>query len=446
MTEENNSIQQAINEKLGIKPAGNPIPSLSNTKTTQPQLSQSSIRQLSPEQDKPLWSSPKVQIFLVCGILMILAVVLKQLVFGGSTTKTAVDPITPVQATTQVDCSTAIAQADQRCIAMNNAKLTAEKNLNETPDLFEKKTSNKTTEKNTIKVKNLPVRQNPPVIYAQRPQPSAAPSYQRSFQPSDQRSFQPSYQSPIVQPPQFIPSQSISKPKTDPESLWRQLSTDGVTIAQGNSSFTPATSTTDTSYVNENPPVTLVSNTSFAKPDSQSSQDYPTGGISNQIIGSGEGKLLDPIVWAADFDVSGQEFPLKVTKAVGNIPKNSIIYVQLDSSTSNSGLVSLRPTRSDQGDVSGLRITAMSGAPLQAKLKGRGGNGFFRTVGGILLGGVQVAANQALSDSNDVVSSVGSGIASSALSNVNNNIRGGRSSGQSFFEIPKGTTVKITSY
>jgi hypothetical protein len=437
---EDNSVQQAINEKLGIKPSGIPIPSLSTTKTTQPQLSQSSIRQLAPEQDKPFLSSPKVQVVLVCGTLMVLAFVIKQLAFGGKATQTVVDPIKPVQAATQVDCNTAIAKADQRCIAMNNATLTAEKNLNSTPSLFEKTPPKNTTDKNTVKVNKLPVRQDPPVVYAQRniPQPVSAPSYQRSYQPS--------YQPPIVREPQFVQPQSVSRPKTDPESLWRQLSTDGITIAQGNNSFTPASSTTDTSYVNENPPVTLISNTSFAKPDIQSSQDYPNVGTSNQIIGSGEGKLLDPIVWAADFDISGQEFPLKVTKAVGNIPKNSIIYVQLDSNTSNSGLVSLRPTRSDQGDVSGLRITAMSGAPLQAKIKGRGGNGFFRTVGGILLGGVQVAANQALSDSNDVASSLGSGIASSALSNVNNNIRGGRSSGQSFFEIPKGTTVKITSY
>ena len=107
--------------------------------------------------------------------------------------------------------------------------------------------------------------------------------------------------------------------------------------------------------------------------------------------------------------------------------------------------MNLRATRSDQGDVTGLKIMATSGAPLQAKIKGRGGNGFLGTVGNILLGGVQVAANQALSDSNDVLSSVGSGVASSALSNVRSNLNNGRR-GQGFFEIPKGTTVKITAY
>jgi hypothetical protein len=166
-----------------------------------------------------------------------------------------------------------------------------------------------------------------------------------------------------------------------------------------------------------------------------------------QITGSGEGKIIDPIIWAQDFDISGQEYPIQITKPIGSLSKGAIIYVQLDSaSTSASGLVNLRPTRSDQGDVSGLRITATSGAPLQAKIKGRGGSGFFDKATQVLLGGLQVAANQALSDSDDFVSTVGSGITSSAISSVRGNSGNSRNGRQSFFEISKGTTVKITSY
>ncbi|MGL5719611.1 MAG: hypothetical protein ACRCYP_02270, partial [Alphaproteobacteria bacterium] len=98
------------------------------------------------------------------------------------------------------------------------------------------------------------------------------------------------------------------------------------------------------------------------------------------------------------------------------------------------------------GDVSGLRITATSGAPLQAKIKRRGGSGFFDKTTQVLLGGLQVAANQALSDSDNFVSSVGSGITSSAISSVRGNTANNRNGRQSFFEISKGTTVKITSY
>lgn len=438
-------VQQQINDKLGIKPKGAPIPSLSTAKTTQPQLSQASLRELVPEDSKPFWASAKVQIVAICGSLVVVAIIIKSLAFGGKASNTVVDPIKPVQATTAIDCNNPADYNDPRCIVSRNARLQAQNDIGNKANLYEKTPPNPPTAKNTIPVNKLPVRQDPPIVYPQRnfSQPAPQPVSRSSFSPPSQSSYRP-----IVNSPQFV---QASKPKTDPEALWRQLSTDGVTIAQGNSSFTPVSATptaSEASYVSESQPISLVPGSSFSSPTGSSypanfPQAIPSTG---QAIGSGEGKLLDPIVWAPDFDVSGQEFPVQITKPVANLPKGAIVYVQLDGNTSGSGLVSLRATRSDQGDVNGLRITATSGAPLQAKIKGRGGNGFFGTVGNILLGGVQVAANQALSDSDDVLSSVGTGITSSALSNVRSNLNNGRSRGQSFFEIPKGTTVKITAY
>lgn len=443
-------VQQTINEKLGVKSKGAQIPA-TPPKTIQPQLSQASIRQLTPEENKSFLASAKVQIFVVCGVLIIGAIAIKQIAFGSKASTTVIDPIKPVQATTAIDCDNAVFKSDPRCIVQENAKLKAQNDINNKPSLYEKTPQKPPTTKNTIPVNKLPVAQTPPTIYPQQPQRTFSQPAPIAPQPAIRRSFQPSYQSqPIVRAPRFV---QPSKPKTDPEALWRQLSTDGITIAQGNSSFVPVSSPTATeaSYVSESQPISLVPGSSFATPQASTypqnyPQNYPQSTPSSgPVVGSGEGKLLDPIVWAPDFDISGQEFPIQITKAVGNLTKGAIVYVQLDGNSSGSGLVNLRATRSDQGDVTGLKIMATSGAPLQAKIKGRGGNGFLGTVGNILLGGVQVAANQALSDSNDVLSSVGSGVASSALSNVRSNLNNGRR-GQGFFEIPKGTTVKITAY
>jgi hypothetical protein len=429
-------VQQAINEKFGIRQKGEPIPSPAPT-ANQPTLAPSSIRQLMPEDSRPLWSSPKVQIFAVCGTFIILAFVVKQLFFGGSGAKTVADPIVPVKAEAPPDCTQPAFSNTLACVDHKNAVLEAKDGVSQTPQMYAKDKPKVPPKGSVTQVNNIPRRQQPPVIYAQQQGP------QQVFRPT------PISQSatPLVREPQYMRSYSpptFSKPKTDSESLWRTLSTDGVTVVAGNSGFVPVSSTTDVSFVSDVQPLSVPSNNSYTPvafnvPDVSSSPSQP--------IQSGEGKLLAPIVWASDFDVSGQEFPIKVTEAFGNVPKGAIIYAQLDSSNSSgSGLVSLRATRSDQGDVSGIKITATSGAPLQAKVKGRGGGGFFPTIGRILLGGVQVAANQSLRSSDDVLGSVGAGVASNALGSVSSGLGQGNRNVQQYFEISKGTTVKLTVF
>jgi hypothetical protein len=429
-------VQQAINEKLGVRPKGEPILS-SAVNGKQPTLSSSSIRQLTPEDSRSFLSSPKVQIFAVCGTFIFLAFVIKQLFFGGGGAKTAIDPTVPVKAEAPPDCTQPAFSNTLACVDHKNAVLEAKDGVNQTPQMYAKeKDKPKVPPKGSVtQVNNIPRHQQPPVIYAQQPQ--------QVFRPTPVPQNDP----PIVREPQYVRSYSpsaFSKPKTDSESLWRSLSTDGVTVVAGNSGFVPVSSSTDVSFVSDVQPVTVPSNNAYTPV----AFNAPDAGSQSQPIQSGEGKLLEPIVWAGDFDVSGQEFPIKVTEAVGNVPKGAIIYAQLDSAkSSGSGLVSLRATRSDRGDVSGIKITAISGAPLQAKVKGRGGGGgFWSTAGRILLGGVQVAANQSLRSSDDVLGSVGAGVASNALGSVSSGLGQGNRNVQQYFEISKGTTVKLTVF
>jgi hypothetical protein len=431
-------VQQAINEKLFVRQKGASASSVPPAAAKQPALSSSSIRQLTPQDSRPLWSSPKVQIFAVCGTFIILAFVVKQLFFGGGNAKTVADPITPVKAEAPPDCTQPAFSNTLACVDHKNAVLEAKDGVNQAPQMYVKdKDKPKVPPKGSVSQVNIPRRQQLPVIYAQQPQ--------QVFRPTPiPQSFPPS--TPIVRQPQYVRSYSSPaslKPKTDPESLWRTLSTDGVTVVAGNSGFVPTTSATDVSFVSDVQPVTVPSNNAYTPV----AFNAPDTGSQSQPIQSGEGKLLEPIVWAGDFDVSGQEFPIKVTEPVGNVPTGSIIYAQLDSvKSSGSGLVSLRATRSDRGDVSGIKITATSGAPLQAKVKGRGGGNFWSTAGRILLGGVQVAANQSLRSSDDVLGSVGAGVASNALSNVSSGLGQGNRNVQQYFEISKGTTVKLTVF
>jgi hypothetical protein len=254
-----------------------------------------------------------------------------------------------------------------------------------------------------------------------RLRPSDSPSprqFSQSFSPppSRPRTFARPYRQAITQPRQTL----------TPEQQWEEQSRAGVTSSSNENSFSP-----EPAYVAEN-------STEIEVTDGGNS----SGAFQGRPKAEGAGELITPIQLTSDIDASQEEYEIKVTKAVGALPEGTIVYAKIDGTPSQSGLITLTPTRSSQGDVSAIKLKSTKDGKFKAALKGTG-KGFWNTAATILFGGARIAMG-GLFGGGGALNDIAQSTSGQALSAGQSALQSGRR--QAYFEVSKGTDVKIISY
>jgi len=383
-----------------------------NPRTQKVKIEPEKLREIIPEAKRSKLNFPPLQFAGLLLVLLPIAFAVTKCVAPGNPHKVEVQPMTvlPAQAsTTTVICGPANEQ-DPTC---KLRKLQAENSIAE--------------QKGKIKpppgTSAKPLPKAPPTMKISSLPPSQVPQQYRSqptFRRDPQRSFP---QQNFIQRSSVPPVQ-----KQDAETIWNQMSKDGVTGGGGNN-FTPPSS--EPEYVSD---LAINSQEASSMPAAQSFKGEPKS--------QGEGVLETPIQLTSDRDAANDEFKIRVTKAVGAIAPGSFIYAKIEGTPSQAGFIELKPVGSPQGDVASVEIKKSDGSLLKAKMKGTG-RGFLNTVATILFGGARIAMGGFFG---------GGGALNSMAQNASNEaINAGQSAFQNrraapYFEISKGTTVKLLQY
>lgn len=270
----------------------------------------------------------------------------------------------------------------------------------------------------TVKPPQRIVRQVPQVVrIAQAPQ-----QYQSQFQP------QPVFRQQVRQRPFSAPVRE--RRSASAEQIWESMSKDGVSSSGGNS-FTPPVQ--DAAYVSEN--------------GTQAAMTAPIDlapSFKGKPKGEGEGKLMEPVQLTADVDAAEEEYEIKVTKAFAGYPEGAILYAKIEGTPSQAGFITLRPVGSSQGDISSqnIEIKKPDGGMIKASMKGTG-RGIGNTIASILFGGVRIAMG-GIFGGGGALNSIGQNASNEGINAAQNAFQNRRAA--PYFEVSKGTTVKILLY
>lgn len=230
-------------------------------------------------------------------------------------------------------------------------------------------------------------------------------------------------------------SQSFAAPAKErrsasAEQIWESMSKDGVSSSGGNS-FTPPVQ--ESAYVSENGAQTAMTSPIDLAPS-----------FKGKPKGEGKGKLMEPVQLTADVDAAEEEYEIKVTKAFAGYPEGTILYAKIEGTPSQAGFINLRPVGSSQGDISSqtFEIKKPDGGMIKASMKGTG-RGIGNTIASILFGGVRIAMG-GIFGGGGALNSIGQNASNEGINAAQNAFQNRRAA--PYFEVSKGTTVKILLY
>jgi len=446
------SNQESVNALFGVDTEA-------KTKAAQlPKLSDSSMRAITKEEKRPLYSRTAVQLAAACGGFLLISMFIKGIFFSGDTKVAKVETIAPVQANT-------VNPYDK--MSKENAELRSKLGDRKQEDFVVSKATKNAPSKinpnNVVSVSRLPVIQrvqSPPqirtverVVY--RTVPSAAPLY--TPQP--------------VSPPHFYSAAALpnfNRPQiTDPERVIANLG-DKIMVDGSSIPVTATPAVFNSSSPNESSPYPIAQ-----LPDSEG---YPTQSsgvamnsrtLSTLASGSeGRGELMVPIIAPKGMDISSDEFPVKVTKQIGSIPKGATLLVTTESS--DSGFFRFKVSRAfNEGqnlDVpDNLGIFSENGSPLvKAEIK-KPGSGFgMKDLISPLFSALRGVASNAISGNSSTVSNngyssysstsqrnpfaaAGAGLADGILGNAQSRATQAQTSQSPYNVIPNGTEFKLVA-
>jgi hypothetical protein len=442
------SDQESVNQLFGVESDKKEIASL-------PKLSDTSLRTIASEEKKPFYTNIFLQLAVACGGFFIGAMILKAVFLGGDNKSQVAQqaPIPPVVG------NTANPYED---LTKENAQLKTALGKNQQEQFVQDKTRRlpkgaSTTPQNVVAVRQLPVIQrvaSPPEIrYVDKIVYKTVPA-QESISP------------PVVASmPRFYPSTPQQIP-SDPEKVIQNLG-DKI-VVEGSAPVTATPAVFNTSNPNEGnvypvaqvpdgeSPYPSVSNATPVAMNARTMSTLPSGS-------EGRGELTVPIVAPNGIDISQDEFPIKVTKAIGDIPKGAVLIASAEAS--NAGFFRLKPVRiyKDGQELplpDNLVIRARSGSPLiEAKIK-KPGSGFNLLTP--LLSAVRGIATNAISSNTSSVNSngfssyssstrqdpfaaAGAGLADGLLSNLQNRAGQVQNSQSSYSLVSEGTEFKLVA-
>ncbi len=441
--------QASVNELFGVDADA-------KTKSALPKLSDSSARAIAVEDKRPIHENTAVQLAVACGGFLIIAMILKSIFFSGGAKVAKVETIEPVQAN----------QANPYDkMTKENAELRAKLGIRNQENFVVGKATTakpaKVTPQNVVAVRQLPIIQrvsSPPQIrtvdrIVYRTVPSAAPASIPN-EASSPRFYSP----PVFTPP------------SDPEKVIANLG-DQIMVDGSSSGITAIPAVYNSSAPNESSPYPIAQ-----LPDSEG---YPTPSTDPSGVAmnartfstipsgaEGRGELTVPIIAPKGMDISQDEFEVKVTKAIGDIPKGAMLIVNAE--PSDSGFFRLKPVRAfkDGQDIpvpDNLTIRSNSGSALiKAKVK-KPGSGFgMKDLVSPVFSALRGVASNAISGNSSTVSSngftsysstsqrnpfaaAGAGLADGILGNVQNRASQVQSSQAPYSLIPDGTEFKLVA-
>lgn len=442
--------QTSVNELFGVDADV-------KAKSALPKLSDSSARAITSEEKRPIYENTAVQLSVACGGFLLIAMLLKSIFFSGGAKVAKIETIEPVQAN----------QANPYDkMTKENAELRAKLGIRNQENFVVGKATTakpaKVTPQNVVAVRQLPVIQrvsSPPQIrtverIVYRTVPRAAPASISN----------------AASTPRFYSPSALPTLPSDPEKVIANLGNQ-IVVDGSSSAITATPAGYNSSQPNEASPYPIAQ-----LPDSEG---YPTPSTDPSGVAmnartfstipsgaQGRGELTVPIIAPKGMDISQDEFEVKVTKAIGDIPKGAMLVVNAE--PSDSGFFRLKPVRAykDGQDIpvpDNLTIRSNSGSALiKAKVK-KPGSGFgMKDLVSPVFSALRGVASNAISGNSSTVSSngftsysstsqrnpfaaAGAGLADGILGNVQNRTSQVQSSQAPYSLIPDGTEFKLVA-